>query len=665
MRRVFGALLATILAACSAARDTGTWTTLESNWGLMPIHVIMLPNGDLLVMNRERNYIGVPFRKVVVSSSSPYRFDLVREAVGDTNEIFCAGHTFLRDGTVFMAGGHNGRDADGLPDVYLYGNDRFRRQEDMTAGARWYPTTIALPDGSVFIGSGTDDPGQTINTPTLWTNQTDAGARDYQATLTEKSLYVFYPFLFIDPLDGNLFYSSPFPDSKGGEVLDLRTLEWRLDTPLGVPGTLQDYASALMIDGIVVQSGGSDYDRDTGPQPATNRVIFADLNEPREKRRFVAGPPMVLPRKNHTLVGLPNGMVMAVGGNLRGKYDYATENERISPEWWNPATPTRPWQLLAPAEPALGRGYHSVGFLLPDARVFVGGGEEISETFGEVKPNQIFSPPYAGTNDWARGRPIILPEGAPDVIRYGESFPVPVRLADDREVSRVMLVSLPSVTHGFNMNQQIVELEFQQQGSRLQVVAPEAPRLATEGYYMLFVVDDRSSEDPNVADGVPSEAAIVRLVDAEPIPLQDATVLFGRAAAAADKSELFLSENRYLASGITEDPTTGSVQLLMVGASPRLRTTSVRLDLQAYTQGSALLKVEAYNWLSHTFDLIDERIAPGDETDLSYNTPQVSWEESPYIDEDTREIMWRLTWKKVRIGTDLTVFLDRARISLR
>ncbi len=92
---------------------------------------------------------------------------------------------------------------------------------------------------------------------------------------------------------------------------------------------------------------------------------------------------------------------------------------------------------------------------------------------------------------------------------YGSNFSVILSGASEvplAEIDKVSFVRLGSVTHGFNMDQRYVPLEFQVDPAQLSTLIVEAPadaNLAPPGYYMLFLISD---------DGAPSVAKYVQLI---------------------------------------------------------------------------------------------------------------------------------------------------------
>jgi hypothetical protein len=222
----------------------------------------------------------------------------------------------------------------------------------------------------------------------------------------------------------------------------------------------------------------------------------------------------------HVGVLLPTKQVLLIGGG------------------YNDASPIFSPLLLTPDPKAISgysvrtmnpgqqpRLYHTSALLLPDARVFLAGGNasraardaitgdvrllpDGTYSYGEKGSNvisseiyqiEIFYPPYLfieGT------RPTIVE--APDNLSYGET--AEIRLTDATPDASVVLIKLGSMTHAWDMGQRLAELKFTQSAPNgavaATVTAPENRNLYPPGYYMLFYVNGK---------GKPSEAAIVRL----------------------------------------------------------------------------------------------------------------------------------------------------------
>jgi hypothetical protein len=93
----------------------------------------------------------------------------------------------------------------------------------------------------------------------------------------------------------------------------------------------------------------------------------------------------------------------------------------------------------------------------------------------------------------------VIGSGTPAIIRYGQPFSIQT----NDKINRVVLIRLPSVTHGFNQNQGVAEPSFTKSRTALTVAAIN-PDAAPPGHYMLFIVSN---------NGVPSVAKIVQVTN--------------------------------------------------------------------------------------------------------------------------------------------------------
>ena len=200
-------------------------------------------------------------------------------------------------------------------------------------------------------------------------------------------------------------------------------------------------------------------------------------------------PSMVYPRSFMNMTVLPDGTVLATGGETdRNGGNIA--NAVYPAELWSPATQT--WTTMASMHTP--REYHSTALLLPDGRVVESG---MGSDFGNVpdeKSAEFYSPPYL----FKGARPTITQ--APTQISYGSNFSITT--PDAASITTVVLIRNGGVTHFFDQNTRYLPLSFTQSSGGLTATAPVDGRLAPPGYYMLFIVN---------SNGVPSIAPMVQV----------------------------------------------------------------------------------------------------------------------------------------------------------
>ncbi|MEQ1472387.1 MAG: choice-of-anchor D domain-containing protein, partial [Candidatus Acidiferrum sp.] len=206
---------------------------------------------------------------------------------------------------------------------------------------------------------------------------------------------------------------------------------------------------------------------------------------------WVNGPDMSQPRIEMNATLLPNGKVLTVGGSLN---DEDTSTASLQADLYDSATNT----MGSAGSNAFPRLYHSVSLLLPDATVWVAGGNPTRGTFENHV--EIYTPPYLyQANGTLAVRPSITTV-TPAVVGYGTSFTVTT--PDAANIASVVLMKNGSVTHAFDMDQRMVGLAFTAGSGVLTVTGPPNGNVAPPGYYMLFVLNNA---------GVPSVANSLRV----------------------------------------------------------------------------------------------------------------------------------------------------------
>ena len=123
---------------------------------------------------------------------------------------------------------------------------------------------------------------------------------------------------------------------------------------------------------------------------ATNRAYTIDISGgPTQPVVFARTSDMAYARAFSNSVVLPDGKVLVVGGQQHPQ-TFTDTGAVLSPELWDPATGN--FTVMAPQ--AIPRNYHSVAVLLPDGRVFSGGGGLCGTCSTNHPDGQIYSPPY-------------------------------------------------------------------------------------------------------------------------------------------------------------------------------------------------------------------------------------------------------------------------------
>lgn len=451
------------LGAQTPAQD-GAWDPAFA-LPLISIHSAVLPTGKVLLFSAEHGVPGI------------HGWILDPETLSLTNvpppppwNPDCAGHSFLPDGRLLVAGGTlSFTPVIGTPQAFLF--DPFSEswvETDTMASGRWYPTLITLAGGSVLNLAGrTENAG--VDNPDIerWV----LNGTDNWELLGQRAL-PYYPLLHVLP-GGDVFMAGP---SAQSERYDPSSDTWTNVAVMNFPGRFE--ASSVLLPPTlerVLVVGGY-----TGSGQPTNSAEVIDLADPNPSWRSVGH--MAMPRFEHNALLLPDSTVFVVGG--RSDND-GTPTPVLTPEIFDPVAET--WDPVAPH--LVPRPYHSTAVLLPDARVLVAGAD--NQASGE-----IYSPSYL-----FRGvRPEIL--SAPAAIEYGATFTIDF---DSQQTGNSAVLVRPScVTHSNNMSQRLVPLgALGAAANGVTLTAPVTPDLAPPGFYMLFVLDD---------DGVPSESKMVRLI---------------------------------------------------------------------------------------------------------------------------------------------------------
>lgn len=453
------------------------------NWPLIPIHVVLLPDGR--VMSYGTDAKGVQTGQFIydvwdpkLGTGTPAHLVLPNTTGTDT---FCSAQIIVpASGAVLLAGGDktvNGVRNYSVNDVNLfdYRSSALYQAPQPMRDVRWYPTVVTLASGQVLVLGGRASLTElSVPTPELYTE--GQGWRSLEGATSDDaygSRNWSYPLawqapngrVFVTTIWGGTYYMDP---AGNGAIAK---------TPLTLPAGDYYLPSVMYAPGKILTLRKS------------NRALVIDLNGSQPTSTAATG--VGQDRYHGSATVLADGKVFVSGGSIWSNIAFGVA---YSGKIWDPATGK--WAATATARKM--RLYHSVSLLLPDATVLTAGG-------GAPGPAtnlnaEIYTPPYLYKKDWTgtlAPRPSITE--APTALTWKQGFKVDVSTTG---ISRVTLVKTGSATHTVDFDQRFLPLNFTASGKTLTVTAPSAAEVAPPGYYMLFVFDSA---------GVPSVARIVRL----------------------------------------------------------------------------------------------------------------------------------------------------------
>jgi galactose oxidase-like protein/Big-like domain-containing protein len=445
------------VTALSRSAVEGEWSSLRPS-PVIQLHLHLLTDGRVLSWGHQ----GVP----QVWDPATGRFT----AEPSPWLLFCAGHAFLPDGRLLVAGGHI-TNSHGLPNAALFdpASSSWQATAPMAQG-RWYPTATTLPSGDVLVLSGQDETGAIATVPEIWDGS--AWRRLTTASLSLPN----YPRTFVAP-DGTIFYAGANQQSRWLDVGG--TGSWSLGPSMNFGN--RTYGSAVMYaPGRILYVGGG--------SPPTNTAEIINLNSAIPRWTYTGS--MAHARWNLNATLLPTGDVLVTGGTSDANRANPAGAVNVA-ELWSPSTGH--WTQLATAARLL-RGYHSTALLLPDGRVLHSGGGDGGDTPDNFN-YEVYSPPYL-----FRGPRPVISGGTPDAVGYGQT--IALETPDASSIGKVTLIRLGSVTHAFDQAQRLVPLDFSPTSGGLSVTLPARRTVAPPGPYLLFLVS---------AAGVPSVGRIMRL----------------------------------------------------------------------------------------------------------------------------------------------------------
>ncbi|KAL2065357.1 hypothetical protein VTL71DRAFT_3027 [Oculimacula yallundae] len=520
-----------------AAPNGGTFRVVGQA-GVPAMHAGLMSNGRVIFLDKVENYTQLKTANGYYAMSAEY--DPVTNTAVPleyATNAFCSGGTFLADGRMISVGGNadlpdvNPHIGNGLNAIRYIGrsstdaglNGRsWSEPGNKLASPRWYATAQTMPDGTVFVASGSlnglDPTVLANNNPTyeiLNPDGTTRGANIDMGILKKNQPYYMYPFVHLLS-DGTLFVFT----SKASQIFNVGANAVVKELP-DLPGDYRTYpntgGSVLLplssknnwAPDIVICGGGAYQDVTSPTDPSCGRIQPLNANANWEMDAMPEGRGMV----EGTL--LPDGTVVWMNGGSRGAQGFGLmDAPALEALLYDPAKPAGQ-RFSTLARSSVPRLYHSICLLLADGTMMVAGSNPVEQPV--LQPDathpyvtewrvENYVPPYL-QGDKANQRPTnvvienktVRADGSQMIITF-----IPPHASDN---IKVVLYHGGFVTHSVHMGHRMVNLDIVRSArggpaQTLYVNGPPNRNVAPPGPYMVFVL----------VDGVPGVGQFVQVV---------------------------------------------------------------------------------------------------------------------------------------------------------
>lgn len=472
-----------------AIASTGSWGPVIT-FPIVPVSAVLLPGNKLLTFSA---YSPTTYSTGGQEKTQTAILDLAtgvvsqREISNTGQEMFCSGIAVLPDGRVLVNGGSDS----GATSIYSPVTNTWTAGPVMNI-PRGYEGDTTLSTGQVFTLGGSWNGGiggknGEVYTPDgSWALLPNVLATSILTSDDPQGVYrEDNQGWFFATANGGVFHAGP-----SAQMNWFTTTGSGSTTSAGVRGDDADAmnGNAVMYDiGKIFTDGGATAYQNA---PASDSAYTIDISRgPGVPVTVTRQDPMTYARAFQESVVLPDGEVLVVGGQP-DPVPFTDTDAVLEPELWNPAT----GKFTVMAAEAVPRTYHSVALLLPDGRVFSGGGGLCGDGCATNHPDgQIFTPPYLLNADGSlRVRPTIT--AAPTAAAAGDTITVGTGGA----VSSFDLVRMGAVTHTVDSDQRRIPVTSTATASNsYRVTIPASTGTVVPGNYMLFAFN--SAGTPSVS----------------------------------------------------------------------------------------------------------------------------------------------------------------------
>lgn len=454
-------------------------------WPHVAVSAANLPDGRILTWSGSERRTWPTTEQTYSATWNPDTSAFV-EIFHPSHNMFCAHLAMTEDGQVFVTGGRNQTNSP-WTSLFDFRDNSWTQIENMATGGRWYPTTLALSDGTIMTANGT---ATNQRNPDLWDSDDgwrvlngvdfDAMRQSHGGNAGERR---WWTQLSLAP-NGNIFH---FWDTDESHYLGTHGSGHSRHAHPTTDGGSHAPGISLYYDvGKLLMTGSN---QGSWQSAASAQAFTIDLND--SQPYITATNPMHYTRKFHQMIPLPTGEVLVIGGNSSGSA-FSDNGTVYAPEIWNPVT--QQWRHAAAM--SVPRNYHSVALLLADGRVLAAGGGYLSGNADHPathQDGQVYSPPYLfDANGLPAARPSIT--NGPSTVEVGHTFEV----TTTGDIAYFSLIKMSSTTHAVNTDARFFKPDFTSTTATTHLIDMHAnPNVAVPGYWMLFAVD---------TNGVPSQA---------------------------------------------------------------------------------------------------------------------------------------------------------------
>ncbi|RKK28361.1 Galactose oxidase [Fusarium oxysporum f. sp. cepae] len=473
------------------------------NFPIIPVAGAVDPNtGKVLVWSSwaRDTMSGGPGGLTLTSTWDPATGQVAERQVTETNhDMFCPGISLDGNGQLVVTGGNNAERTSLFDPV----------QQAWVSGpnmqvARGYQSSATTSTGKVFTIGGSWSGGESFKNGEVYDPKkktwTLLNKADVQKMLTNDAQGLFrsdnHAWLF-GWKSGTVFQAGPsknmnwyYTEKKNGDV---KTAGQRASDRGIAPDAM--CGNAIMFDAVkgkILTHGGTPNYQDS--DATTDAHIITVGNPGANVSVAYASEGLFFPRVFHSSVVLPNGNVFITGGQQYA-VPFEDSTPQLQPEMYYPDRDV--FELMKPNN--IVRTYHSIALLLPDGRVFNGGGGLCGGCDTNHFDAQLYTPPYLYDSKGKLATRPKITSVSVSTIKVGGTVTVQTGGA----IVQASLVRYGTATHTVNSDQRRIPLTLANAGKNsYSFQVPSDPGVALPGYWMLFVMDK---------NGVPSVASTIKV----------------------------------------------------------------------------------------------------------------------------------------------------------